>query len=167
MCNFGDTCKHMLISLWCSASPFATLDLNDDLFDVKRELISVAGNWKNIGIALRLKRTQLEHIQTVNDGDPNACLTSVVMEWLNRKYNVKRFGEPTWQFLVEALGDPAVGVSMELASNIARRHKAKNGLNKATASKNLRKRKAESGPNIPARKKVNVKCKPSCHACLQ
>ena len=144
-----------------------TPDLNDDLFDVKRELISVAGNWKSIGTALQLKRTQLKHIQTVNDGDPNACLTSVVTEWLNRKYNVKRFGEPTWQFLVEALSDPAGGVSMELASNIARRHKAKNGSNKAAASKNVRKRKAESGPNIPARKKVNVRCKPSCHACLQ
>ena len=142
--------------------PFTTLDLNDDLFDVKRELISVAGNWMNIGVALRLKRTQLEHIQTVNDGDPNACLTSVVMEWLNRKYNVKRFGEPTWQFLVEALGDPAGGVSMELARNIAGRHKAKNRSNKAVASINVRKRKAESGANILARKKVNVGGMPSC-----
>ena len=151
----------MLISFWCFAF-FPTLDLNDDLFDVKRELISVAGNWKNIGIALRLKRTQLDYIQTVNDGNPNACLTSVVIEWLNRKYNVKRFGEPTWQFLVEALGDPAVGVSMELARNIARRHKAKNGSNKEATSKNVRKRKAESGPNILARKKVNVGGMPSC-----
>lgn len=156
MSTFGDTCKYMLICLWCSASPFTTLDLNDDLFDVKRELISVAGNWKQIGIALRLKRTQLEHIQTVNDDDPNACLTSVVIEWLNRKYNVKRFGEPTWRWLVEALGDPAGGANKALARNIARRHKAKNGSNKADTSKNVRKRKAESGPNILARKKVNV-----------
>ena len=120
---FGDTCKYMLIYLWCSALPFTTLDLNDNLFDVKRELISVAGNWKNIGIALRLKRTQLEHIQTVNDGDPNACLTSVAMEWLNRKYNVERFGEPTWQWLVKAVGDPAGGANMALARDIARKHK--------------------------------------------
>ena len=40
-----------------------------------------------------------------------------------RKYNVERFGEPTWQRLVEAVGDPTGGVNPGLAREIAGRHK--------------------------------------------
>ena len=40
-------------------------------------------------------------------------------------YNVKKFGEPTWQWLVEAVRDPAGGANMSLARDIARRHKAR------------------------------------------
>ena len=36
---------------------------------------------------------------------------------------VKRFGEPTWQWFVDAVGDPAGGAHMALAQDIARRHK--------------------------------------------
>ena len=36
---------------------------------------------------------------------------------------MKRFGEPTWQRLVEAVGDPAGGGNTALAREIARRHK--------------------------------------------
>ena len=41
-----------------------------------------------------------------------------------RKYNVQRFGEPTWQRLVKAVGYSAGGANMSLARKIARRHKA-------------------------------------------
>ena len=41
-----------------------------------------------------------------------------------RNYNVERFGEPTWQRLVEAVGHPAGGANMALARDIARRHRA-------------------------------------------
>ena len=78
----------------------------------------------SIGIALRLKPSILDGISTENSGDPQACLTSMVTEWLNRNYSVKRFGEPTWQALVKAVGDPAGGANMALAREIARRHKA-------------------------------------------
>ena len=36
---------------------------------------------------------------------------------------MEKFGEPTWQWLVKALGDPAGGANMALARDIARRHK--------------------------------------------
>ena len=48
----------------------------------------------------------------------------MVTEWLKKNYNVKRFGEPTWQKLVEAVGHPAGGANMATARDIARRHKA-------------------------------------------
>ena len=87
------------------------------------ELIPVAANWRSIGVALRLKHKTLDSIQVGNSGDPTLCLTAMVREWLSRNYNVKRFGEPTWQRLVEAVGHPAGGANMALAREIARRHK--------------------------------------------
>ena len=37
---------------------------------------------------------------------------------------MEKFGEPTWQWLVKAVGDPAGGANMALARDISRRHKA-------------------------------------------
>ena len=110
---------HQLI---CSTLLF-TSDL-DDLFDVQCELNPVSAKWKSIGIALRLSPNTLDRIQDEKRGEPSACLTSVVTEWLKKNYNVNRFGEPTWQRLVEAVGHPAGGADMALARKIARKHKA-------------------------------------------
>ena len=108
-------------------SSFASLftsDLDDDHFDVYSELMPVAANWRSIGIALRLKHQTLDSIQAGNSNDPTTCLAAMVTEWLSRNYNVRRFGEPTWKHLVEAVGHPAGGANMALAREIARRHKA-------------------------------------------
>ena len=105
-----------------------TSDLDDDHFDVQSELIPVATNWRNIGLALRLKHKILDGIQAENSDDATVCLTLMVRDWLMRNYNVKRFGEPTWQNLVEAVGHPAGGANMALARKIARKHKARGTL---------------------------------------
>ena len=121
---------------WYSASPvqlpklnvvLLTPDLRDDLFDVTSELNPVSASWKSIGIALRLNPNTLDSIQANNNNDSTACLTSVVKEWLKRNYNVERFGEPSWQWLVKAVGDPAGGANMALARDITWRHKAPSG----------------------------------------
>ena len=90
---------------------------------MQRELNPLAARWKSIGIALRLKPNELDTIQAGNS-DLTACLTQTVTKWLNRNYNVEKFGEPTWRRLVEAVSDPAGGANMALAREIARRHKA-------------------------------------------
>ena len=92
---------------------------------MQSELIPVAPKWKSIGVALWLKPDVLENIDTHHSGDPYVCLSRMVTEWLMRNYSVKRFGEPTWQRLVEAVGDPAGGANMALAMEIARWHKAR------------------------------------------
>ena len=96
----------------------------DDLFDVRQELNPVSAEWESIGIALRLPPSSLYSIEADNSRDPPACLTSVVKAWLVRKYNVVKFGEPTWQRLVEAVAHPAGGANRALSQKIARRHKA-------------------------------------------
>ena len=90
---------------------------------MKKELNQVSANWYDIGIALRLNPNILNGIQTKNSSEPQACLSSMVTEWLKRNYNVKRFGEPTWQWLVDVVSDPAGGAHMALAREIAGRHK--------------------------------------------
>ena len=96
----------------------------DDLFDVKSELTPVSAVWKSIGIALRLPTAILNRIDAENGGKPSDCLTSMATEWLKRNYKVEKFGEPTWDWLVQVVGDQAGGGDMALARKIARRHKA-------------------------------------------
>ena len=113
-------CVHAQVTNWVLVT---YLD-DDDLFDVQKELIPVSAKWRSIGIALRLKPNILDGIKAENSGDPPACLTSTVTEWLKRNYNVKRFGEPTWQKLVEAVAHPTGGANMALARDMARKYKA-------------------------------------------
>jgi len=94
-------------------------DLNDDIFDVKTELIPVAARWRDVGIALRVKSDTLDSIETKWSNDPCRCLELMVTEWLKRNYNLKRFGEPTWQKLVDVVNSPAGGANRALAIDIA------------------------------------------------
>ena len=116
-----------------------TSDL-DDLFDVVKELNLVSAKWNSIGIALRLRPNTLDGFK---GGDPSACLTSTLTEWLKKNYNVKRFGEPTWQWLVKAVGDPAGGANMGHARDMAGRHKAR-GMSSMYAVSNCKKHKNDS-----------------------
>ena len=90
---------------------------------MENELSPVATKWKTIGAALRLKSDVLENIDARCSGDPCACLSEIVTEWLKRNYNVEKFGEPTWKRLVEVVIHPAGGANSVLARDIARRHK--------------------------------------------
>ena len=93
----------------------------DDLSDTIRELTDVAAKWRNIGIFLGIRDSQLQAIQ---EGDkPLDCLRQMLSTWLRRSYNVRRFGEPTWVKLVEAVSHSAGGGNPRLAMEIARRHK--------------------------------------------
>ena len=112
------------VSLFVNNYSTHNLDL-DDLFDVQSELNPTASNWKSLGLALRLKPDVLDTIQAGNTGNPTACLLATLKEWLNRNYNMKRFGEPTWQHLVKAVSHPAGGGNVSLATKIAQNHKAK------------------------------------------
>ena len=102
-----------------------TLVLPSDEDDVKSELIPVSANWRSIGIGLQLQMAILDHIHAENIGKPCDCLTSMATESLKRNYKVEKFGEPTWQWLVKAVGDQAGGEDMALARKIARRHKSR------------------------------------------
>jgi len=93
----------------------------DDLIDTIKVLTDVAAKWRNIGIFLRIRPSQLETIQ-VQGYTPMESMREMLITWLQRNYNVERFGEPTWKKLVEVVSHSAGGGNPSLAMEIARRH---------------------------------------------
>ena len=85
-------------------------------------MIPVASSWKAIGIGLRIDSGRLRMIQESNSGKPKECLSEMLTCWLNRNYNVERFGEPTWQAVVKVVTHPAAGNNHALALSIAKTH---------------------------------------------
>ena len=57
-----------------------------------------------------------------SDHNAERALNDVVLLWLRQKYNVERFGPPTWRMLVEAVDKHAGGNDHELAKKIALNH---------------------------------------------
>ena len=99
---------------------------DDDLFDLLKEMTSIASSWKAIGIGLRIGFGRLETIQNDNAGNSRACLSAMLTCWLQRSYNVGRFGEPTWRTVVKVVADPAGGDNRALALSIAEQHQGNN-----------------------------------------
>lgn len=77
----------------------------------------MASRWKDIGLALGLKNSQLDSIQS-NNRTTEECLTSVMVDWLNKAYGTEEYGEPTWQKLTEAIRNPAGGNNPALANTL-------------------------------------------------
>ena len=95
---------------------------DDDHFDILTKMMPVAGNWKTVGRGLRIDSGHLNMIQETNSGKPKECLSEMLTCWLNKNYNVERFGEPTWQAVVKVVAHPAAGDNCALALSIAGKH---------------------------------------------
>ena len=97
----------------------------DDIHDLMEALIEVLDKWNLIGIALRLKPSKIRSIEATYPGNLSSCLMNMLTDWLNRNYNVTKFGVPSWRKIVHAVASPAAGDSMVLAEAIARKHQCK------------------------------------------
>ena len=84
------------------------------MFAVKVKILPVAARWRDIGLALGISDSKLETIKAANS-DIEDRLTDMLRLWLNRAYNVEKYGEPSWQSLREA---PAGGDSPATADKI-------------------------------------------------
>ena len=89
-------------------------------------MMPVASSWKTIGRGLRIDSGHLNMIQESNSGKPRDCLSEMLTCWLNRNYNVERFGEPTWRAVVKVVAHPAAGDNHALALSIAGQHSGTN-----------------------------------------
>ena len=85
-------------------------------------MMPVAGSWKAIGMGLRIDSGHLNIIHESNSGRPRECLSETLTCWLNRNYNVERFGEPSWQAVVKVVAHPAAGDNCGLALSIVGNH---------------------------------------------
>lgn len=82
--------------------------------------------YSSLGLALRLRDYDLK---AISQAYPNECeneiaLKEVLLVWLRQRYNVERFGPPTWRMLVEAVDNATGGNDHELAKKIASNHPA-------------------------------------------
>ena len=93
---------------------------SDDLYEVNSEVVSVAARWKNLGLALRLDPDRLDVIEGENRRMED-CLTEVLSLWLKKMYDYERVGDPSWQLLARAVGDPVGGNNPALAEKIAKK----------------------------------------------
>ena len=93
----------------------------DDVMDVMEEVVSIKSVWFNLGKWLRLRKEDLEGISQScpNESDHDKALEEVLLLWLQQKYNVEKFGPPTWKMLVEAVDKKTGGNDHSLAKEIA------------------------------------------------
>ena len=100
--------------------------VEDDLLDVIEEVLSLKLVWSSLGRGLRLQPDDLKAIRDVypTEFDAENALNDVLLLWLKQKYNVEKFGPPTWKRLVEAVDRKGGGNNHELAKEIASNHPA-------------------------------------------
>ena len=98
----------------------------DDLADIMDEVMPLAPLYYVFGRALRLSTADLRAIRDTYENKPDveSALEDVLLLWLNKKYNVDKFGLPTWKMIVEAVARQLSGNSHKLAMSIASRHPA-------------------------------------------
>ena len=94
----------------------------DDLADVLDAVLDMAAEWKSLGAALRIRHGELEAFFKKNHTDPNGCLIDVLLAWLKLNYDTKKFGQPSWRVLCQAIQKPAGGNNPALARKIAEKH---------------------------------------------
>ena len=93
----------------------------DDLYDVITELENIAEKWRGIGLALRLHNPDLRKIASERK-DVIDCLTDMLELWLNKSYDVIKYGEPSWQMLENAVRARAGGNNPAIADQIHRKY---------------------------------------------
>ena len=104
------------------ASSIISFVVEDNLYDVVEELTPLAAKWKAIGRALRLKSGDLDRIEFAHPGRPRECLSDVILMWLKKNYRVEKYGQPTWQKIVEIVANSAGGDDAARAKIIASKH---------------------------------------------
>ena len=82
----------------------------------------VVANFPGIGTALHLKHGDVKIIKKECFGDYRCGLREVIILWLNQKYNVDRFGLPSWRTIVEVVDKSTGGNNHALAKRIAAAH---------------------------------------------
>lgn len=83
------------------------------------QVISVKARYYQLGIALKLRLSDLRAIQSAHERRADQALSEVVILWLQQQYKVEKFGPPTWQQLVKAVDSEAGGDNHALAKKIA------------------------------------------------
>ena len=90
--------------------------------DVVKEVMDLAPKWHSLGLSLRLKAAELDTISSKNHTNPTECLKDTLLTWLQERYNINKFGPPSWRMLCRAISNPAGGNNPALARKIEEHH---------------------------------------------
>lgn len=85
-------------------------------------MVSIKAKYYQLGVELGLPPGELDAMKKEHHSDVDQAFSEVILKWLRRRYNVARFGCPTWKRLVEAVESPAGGNHSALAMDIALKH---------------------------------------------
>ena len=66
----------------------------DDLRDVRSAVADLAGRWKDFGISLGLRTSDLNIIESDSPHSPDECLREMLHLWLRQHYNVSGTLQP-------------------------------------------------------------------------
>ena len=87
-----------------------------------REVISIQSSYYKFGIELGLPLREMDAVQKAFWQDIPQAFTEVLRIFLSHRYNIDKYGPPTWRRLVEAVDNPAGGNNHALAKKIAEHH---------------------------------------------
>ena len=60
----------------------------DDLQDVISEVTDLTGRWKDLGVSLGVRPSDLDTILSNNPHSSSNCLRDMLLQWLKQSYNV-------------------------------------------------------------------------------
>ena len=89
----------------------------EDLAILVNELHEVRAKWHELGIQLKMKKSDLDAIETTFLKNVNRCLPEMLSVWLSRTEP----SPPSWQRVVDALSSPAVDRS-DVADKIRKKY---------------------------------------------
>ena len=61
----------------------------DYLREVRSAVVGLAGKWKDLGICLGVRLSELNGILSANPHSPSDCLRETLALWLKQNYNVR------------------------------------------------------------------------------
>ena len=82
--------------------------------------MDMATTWKPLGQALRLRAADLDTIGSRHPDNITECLRDTLHAWLQQRYDVAKFGPPTWNMLSKAVEQRAGGNNPALAKTLTK-----------------------------------------------
>ena len=96
-----------------------------DFFEIIKLLQDEKAMCYGIGTRLNLPESLLNTSRVRTRGGYAEAMNKIINNWLQRNYDTKKYGPPTWKMLADAVRAPNGGNNPTLADEIARLHPAK------------------------------------------
>ncbi len=96
--------------------PLAAYLSDEDLFDVLSELEPVKSQWYNLGVGLKVRKSDLEAIK-MDCRNPLDGLREMLEVWLDQVSP-----RPTWQHVVRVLRSPVIEKQANLANKLEKQY---------------------------------------------